>query len=249
MFGLPQDYSWSGGALSRWMYLENLIDHCVENGKIRDLLSYLFSKKQFINRLKRLTPEEIEERYEYIVEKAVEQISGLLYFGGHEFVIISNHFVVKPITDTIEVETPKIKVIDRDYIKSLAERASKDIDEANFDSAITKCRTLVEEVFCYIIEEKGEEPSDSGNISELYKQVKTLFNMHQDKEHDKRINMLLSGLEKIITSIAQMRNKEGDSHGVGKKRISISEHHARLYLNSAMMISDFVLEVAKNNEI
>ena len=71
--------------------------------------------------------------------------------------------------------------------------------------------------------------------------------MHQNKDIDKRINMLLSGLEKIITSISQMRNKESDAHGVGSKRINISEHHARLLLNASILMSDFILAVAQKN--
>ena len=43
-----------------------------------------------------------------------------------------------------------------------------DIDEKNYDSAITKSRTLLEEVFCYVIELKNVEPSDSGDIHKLY---------------------------------------------------------------------------------
>jgi len=45
--------------------------------------------------------------------------------------------------------------------------------------------------------------------------------MHQDKNTKKRINMLLSGLEKIITSISQMRNESCDSHGVGAKELEL----------------------------
>lgn len=145
----------------------------------------------------------------------------------------------------IVLDTKKIKTIDQNYIKSIAERAQEDIDNSNFDSAITKCRTLVEETFCYVIELKNEKPSESGDISDLYKQVKGLYNMHQSKEADVRINMLLSGFEKILTAIAQMRNKNSDSHGVGSKRINIEDHHARLFLNSAIAMSDFVLAVAE----
>lgn len=148
----------------------------------------------------------------------------------------------------IVIVAPKIKVIDRNYIKSLTERAQDDINNTNFDSAITKCRTLVEETFCYVIELKGEKPSESGDLSDLYKQVKGLFNMHQSKDADVRINMLLSGFEKILTAIAQMRNKNSDSHGVGVKRINLEEHHARLFLNSAIAMSDFVLAVAEKNK-
>lgn len=56
-----------------------------------------------------------------------------------------------------------------------------------FHSAFTKARTLAEEVFCHVIEQKGEIPSDSGNIDKLYKQVKNLFNMHNNPAMDKRI--------------------------------------------------------------
>ena len=52
-------------------------------------------------------------------------------------------------------------------------------------------------------------------------------------------------LEKILSAIAEMRNKGSDSHGVGAKRINIAEHHARLYVNSAMTMADFVLAVSK----
>ena len=109
------------------------------------------------------------------------------------------------------------------------------------------CRTLIEETFCYVIELQGEKPSDSGDIGKLYNQVKQLYHMHQDKTVDKRINMLLSGLEKILTAIAQMRNEGSDSHGVGQRRFNIAEHHARLFVNSAMTMSEFILSVGNNS--
>ena len=50
--------------------------------------------------------------------------------------------------------------------------------------------------------------------------IKSLYNMNQDKEIDRRVNMLLSGLEKILSAITEMRNCASDSHGVGKKELS-----------------------------
>ncbi len=155
--------------------------------------------------------------------------------------------VFTAIKKDISVEAPKIKKIDRDYIKNITDRALDDIEQSNYDSCITKCRTLVEEVFCYVIELKNEQPTESGEITALYNQVKSLYNMHQAREIDVRINMLLSGLEKILTAIAQMRNKDSDSHGVGSRRINIDEHHARLFVNSAIAMSDFILAVAERN--
>ena len=144
------------------------------------------------------------------------------------------------------IEAPAIVCVNRDYISDISTRAIRDIGNKDYDSAITKSRTLLEEVFCYVIEQKGERPSESGDIGKLYNQVKTLYNMHQDRDLDKRINGLLSGLEKIISAISEMRNKGSDAHGVGAKRINIDEHHARLFVNSAMTLADFVLSVSRN---
>ena len=154
-------------------------------------------------------------------------------------------FFIKKRGETITVEAPTVKGIDRNYIVNLSGRAMTDVTEGNYDSAITKSRTLLEEVFCYVIEKKGETPTESGDIGKLYSQVKQLYNMHQSKEMDKRINALLSGLEKILSSIAEMRNKGSDSHGVGARRINIAEHHARLFVNSAMTMADFILSVSE----
>lgn len=246
-FGLPIEYGWNGGALSRWMYLENLLEYCLNNNKIQQLLSYLFAKDKFVDRLRNLSPEEIEEAYTEIVTTIIKQISGILYFSGNEFTVVSKKFIVKPINAVVELEAPTIKVVDSDYIKGLSERALLDIDNSNYDSAITKCRTLLEEVFCYVIELKNEKPFENGDIGNLYKQVKDLYNMHQSKEIEKRINMLLSGLEKILTAISQMRNNDSDAHGVGSKRIKIQDYHARLFLNASIMMSDFILAVAHKN--
>ena len=244
-FGLPITYGWKGGAQSRWVYLDNLFAHCIRNNRESDLLSFLFSKGQFVHKLKGQTPDVIEYAHTKIVDTVIKQINGALYFGGNELEQIGTTFVVREIGSTVTVATPSVTTIDRAYIKDISERAMKDVLDENYDSAITKSRTLLEEVFCYVIERKGGEPSESGDIGKLYNQVKELYNMHQCKDMDKRINGLLSGLEKILSAIAEMRNKGSDSHGVGAKRITIADHHARLFVNSAMTMADFVLAVSE----
>ena len=244
-FGLPVTYGWNGGAQSRWAYLDDLLAHCIQNKRESDLLAFLFSKGQFVDKLRGQTPEVIEYAYAQIVNVVINQINGALYFGGNELIRIGKEFVIRKLGATISVAAPSVKTIDRSYITDLSERAMKDVIDGNYDSAITKARTLLEEVFCYVIEKKGEDPSESGDIGKLYNQVNKLYNMKQSKDLDKRINGLLSGLEKILSAIAEMRNKGSDSHGVGAKRINIAEHHARLFVNSAMTMADFVLAVSE----
>lgn len=244
-FGCYQEYYWGNGSkpnLSRWQYMDNILEYVIKENKVSQLLSYMMDKERFSDNLRKLNNvSDIEKKYKYIIQKVLEQINSILYFGGHELVVINNQYIVRNIDEKINIDVPNINIVDRDYIKNLSERAMKDIDEGNLDSAITKSRTILEETFCYAIELKGEEPSDSGDIGKLYKQVKNLYDMHANKDMDKRINKLLSGLENIVQSIAEMRNNGSDSHGLGIKRINISDYHARLAVNSSTTMAEFIL--------
>lgn len=244
-FGLPVTYSWGGGTKSRWEYMDDLLKHCINNNRASDLLAFLFSKEQFADVLRSCTPEEIDSTYPPIITAVIDHINSELYFGGHELVRIGTRFVVQKKGSVVTVEAPAVKTIDREYISDLCNRAMDDVTAGNYDSAITKCRTLLEEVFFYVIEKKGEEPSTKGDIGKLYGQVKSLYHMHQQKDMDNRINALLSGLEKILSAISDMRNKGSDAHGAGKNRITIEAHHARLFVNSAMTMAEFILAVSE----
>ena len=251
-FGCYQEYYWGNSSkpnLSRWQYMDNILKYVIKENKVSQLLSYMMEKERFSDSLRKLnTVSDIEKMYKYIIQKVIDQINSILYFGGHELVIINNQFIVKNIDEKINIDIPNINVVNRDYIKDLSERAMKDIDEGNLDSAITKSRTILEETFCYAIEIKGEEPSDNGDIGKLYKQVKDLYSMHANKDMDKRVNKLLSGLENIVQSIAEMRNNGSDSHGLGSKRVNIADYHARLAVNSSTTITEFILSVSQNSK-
>lgn len=251
-FGYYQEYYWGNSSkpnLSRWQYMDNILEYVIKENKTSQLLSYMMEKERFSDSLRNLNNvNDIEKMYKYIIKKVIDQINSILYFGGHELVIINNQYIIKNIDEKINIDVPNINIVDRDYIKDLSERAMKDIDEGNLDSAITKSRTILEETFCYAIEIKEEEPSDSGDIGKLYKQVKDLYNMHANKDMDKRVNKLLSGLENIVQSIAEMRNNGSDSHGLGNKRVNISDYHARLAVNSSTTMAEFILSVSQNSK-
>lgn len=229
-------------------YLCMLIMHCIKKNSISDLLSYFFDKIRFVDLLsnRNFTIEQVDNIYEEIVWHAVYEINFMLNFYNKKLVKSGEKYDIVSTDPNIIIDTPKIKTIDRDYILSTYQKAINDISEKNYDECLTKSRTLLEEVFCKVIEDKGEEPSGKGNIKQLYKQVKDLYNMHGDSDMDKRINTLISGLETIVNSVSEMRNKASDAHGIGAKRINILEHHARLVLNSALTMAEFVYSVAEN---
>lgn len=238
-FGFPQ----SPTGKSRWQYFEQLLDDCIKTGKAVELLNYLFSPGQFAEKLKGYSQDVKNEAYQAIVNYIINVISEKLRTSGTELVFVNKNIVARPIGNNVVVQSSKIKEISRDYIKSISSRAMEDVEQHNFDSAITKSRTLLEEIFCYVIEQKNQTPSEGGNIGNLFKQVKDLYNMHTDPNTDKRVKNLITGLNSLVSAIAEMRNKDSDSHGVGAKRINIDEHHARLFVNAAMTMADFILSV------
>ena len=244
IFGFVVDYFETRH--SRWLYLYNLLEYCIKNEKVSDLLLYIFDKKQFKEKFKGMSSTEIEENYKLIVEEIMEKINGCLYFSGKKLIKIENNFFIQARNKTVSLPTEKIKIVDSEYIKNIHSQALKCISENDFDSVVTKSRTLLEEVYCYGIEQKGEEITEKGNINKLYRKIRELYDMNTEKNLDDRIKKLLSGLNSIVDAIAEIRNNNSDAHGVGKNRIKISEHHANLVLNSATTLAEFILSVIEN---
>lgn len=243
-FGLPSTYD----SLSRWMCVEKLIDHCMDTQQISKMFAYFFDLRRFHKDLQGLGADEIDRRHKAIVNAVIGAINGELLFGGNELKRLGNAYSVSPIDGSPAMETPSIERIDRHYVKDVAERAQRDVAQGEYDSALTKARTLLEEVFCQVIERKGEKPSSSGDINKLFNQAKNPYNIHADKNTDRRVCDLVNGLNKIVDSITQMRNTQSDAHGVGATRVNIESYHARLAVNAAANVTDFMLSVAERAE-
>lgn len=243
--GYPMRYLTNSGP-SRWQYFEKLLIHCIQYNKEEILLRELYNIENFKHILKDCSLNNIKEAYEKTIECIIEYINKELFFCGCMLCKNGENFYITPVDKPAIIVSPKIKEISHEYIHGLIQKTEKDFQAGNYDSVLTKSRTLLEEVFCFVLQNRGVERSTSGKITDLYGQVKQLYGMKQDKTLDKRINNLLSGLEKILTSISEMRNEQNDAHGVGSSRIRIAEHHARLFVNAAIVMADFILSVSEH---
>ena len=243
-FGLHKTYVWGGQNSSRWEYMRDLLVYVEKNNKTNDLLSYLFSFKRFESHSLSGTEEEIKQTYNEIVNGAIAKINEKLIYGGAQLRIIRNQFVLSKIGETVIVEAPKVKTVTNQYIRELPNRIEDDISNKDYDSVVTKSRTLLEEVMIFIIEQLSKERYHSnGDLQKMYAEAKNLLNMTQNKDWDSRVNDLLSGINKIIDSIGRMRNMNSDAHGAGSGRIEIKEHEARLIAASAGMVAEYMLSV------
>lgn len=246
-FGLSKTYSWGGGNGSRWTYMQSLLDFLNKQERVPELLSYLFNMARFedLNNLGDL--DKVKDVYKHILSMALKQINSHLLIAKKELRIINNSFILSNIGEQSVIETPKVRVVTYQYIRELPERIKVDLNNKDYDSVITKSRTLLEEVLIYIIEQLTKERYKSnGDLIKIYQEATDLLNMRQKKEWDKRINELLGGLHKIVSAISSMRNINSDAHGVGVSRISISEREALLTANSARILAEYLLGVFEN---
>lgn len=235
-FGLCQT---SGG--SRWQYLEELLQYLIPKGQCEELLRHIFALEQF-HQLEGLGDlNYVSQVHNEICEAIIKKINEKLLLSKHELLHVNGRFFMREIGSSISLEVPQMKRIDIPYIQELPERCKDDLTKGDYDSVVTKSRTLIEEVLIYILEQHDIKNNAKGNIHKLYNQVKDLYSMHQNKEFDERVNSLIYGLERIIDSIADMRNLNSDSHGVGKARFALRKREARLVMNSAMTFCEYII--------
>ena len=243
-FGFPQTYSWGGVNGSRWTYMQSLLIFLNKQGRVPELLSHLFNMSRFeeLNSLGNV--DKIKDTHKSIISIALKQINSHLLIAKKELRIINNSFVLSDIGEKSVIETPKVRIVTYQYIRELPERIKEDLSNKDYDSVITKSRTLLEEVLIYIIEQLTKERYKSnGDLIKIYQEATDLLNMRQKKEWDKRVNELLGGLHKIVNSISSMRNINSDAHGVGSARIEIKEREARLIVNTSMTMCEYILDV------
>lgn len=243
-FGLPRKYEWGGSNCSRWVYMQDLLEFLNKQGRVGELLSYLMDMGRFVELNSLGDIEKVKETHKAIVEGAIRSINSHLLIARKELRIVQNKFVMATIGEEVSFETPKVKVVTSQYIQELPSRIKDDLDNKDYDSVITKSRTLLEEVLIYIIEKLTfERYKSNGDLVKIYQDATDLLNMRQKRDWDKRVNELLGGLHKIVSAISSMRNINSDAHGAGSSRININKREALLAANSSVILAEYWLSV------
>lgn len=243
-FGLPKSYTWGGQNMSRWMYMEQLLEYLNKQDRIHELLDYLFNLGRFkeLNSLGDI--DKVTETHKALVQNALNAINAELLIAKKELRLVNNRYVLANIGEKVVINTPKVNVVTQQYIRELPNRIKEDLANKDYDSVITKSRTLLEEVLIYIIEKLTmERYKSNGVLVKIYQDATELLNMRQKKDWDKRVNELLGGLYKMVSAISSMRNINSDAHGAGSGRIEIKEREALLASQSAMMLAEYWLSV------
>ena len=248
-FGFARSYGTGGGNPSRWVYMQDLLDFLNKQDRVGELLSYLLQMERFTQLTGLGNVEKVKATYAAIVEGAIKAINCHLVIARKELRIVRNQFIIVTIGEEVSFDTPKVKVVTRQYIQELPSRIKDDLENKDYDSVITKSRTLLEEVLIYIIERLTfERYKSNGDLIKIYQDATALLNMRQKREWDQRVNEMLGGLHKLVSAISSMRNINSDAHGVGSGRINIKKREALLVANSSMMLAEYWLSVFEGKD-
>lgn len=251
-FGLARTYTWGNRGVankSRWEYMQDLMKHLNPQGRIPDLLSYLMQQDRFKNLIGVGDIQKVDETYKGVIKSAIDAINAQLVIARVELRLVNKTFVLTRAGEEVVIETPKVKNITSQYIRELLDRIKDDLDNKDYDSVITKSRTLLEEVLIFIIEKMTfERYKSSGDLVKMYQDATELLNMRQKSDWDKRVNELLGGLHKIVNAISSMRNMNSDAHGAGSGRINIKKREALLAAHSSMMLAEYWLSVFEKRD-
>ena len=65
------------------------------------------------------------------------------------------------------------------HVQTLKERCQKDLASDNYEGVITKSRTMLEEVFIYVIGEEYDRREYKGNIGKMFLTLKVASKLYQ----------------------------------------------------------------------
>lgn len=115
--------------------------------------------------------------------------------------------------------------------------------KAEPEGAITLARTLLEDVCKFILTESQDESwKYSDDLPVLYKKLTKQLNLAPDDHTEQIFQQILSGCHSVVQGLGSLRNKLGDAHSPGPKRIRPSVRHAELAVNLSGAMSSFLIQ-------
>lgn len=139
------------------------------------------------------------------------------------------------------VETEITEKLSSEFVGQQVEKCKQKMNSSDYDGAITNARTLIEEILLSIEERlDGTRQPYDGNLMALYKRVSKQINLYPDDgKTGNSFNEILRGFISIINGFAGISNNIADRHATAKHP---RKHHAKIAVNSAMIIADFLLD-------
>lgn len=141
-------------------------------------------------------------------------------------------------------------VLSLEYITENIKKAEEKVLNEDYSGAITNSRTLLEQIIRDLCNNYNIKYNDN-NLKRNFDSLKKEMNLDPKNYKENGFLEIITGLSKCVNGIFEVRNKCSDGHS---RIYNPSKHHAKLCLNSALTISEFLVESylyqkKKNNKL
>lgn len=219
------------GFPSRWAYTEDSIRKINEKSELFRLIEMVFDPREFLNT-------------EFDLPTALEFFNKYFAYEKYQVVLVGGYAKVRDLNGVDVDFLHPFQTSNDDahiFIDEQVKKCDEKISSGDYYGAITNARSLVEAVLAEIEKDlDADAPGYDGDLVKLYRRVTKLMNLGPErKDISDTLKQVLTGLNSIIAGLAGLRNKMSDAHVASYKP---SKHHAKLAVNSAKTVCDFLFE-------
>jgi hypothetical protein len=222
---------YGSGFPSRWYYAEGKIRELNDTPILARLFESVLDPRDYIDT-------------KFLVDTAAGHLNEYLQYDGFELVKHGKTYKVRELHGAlVELELPSegLSKLSHVFIEEQIKKCDLKVFEGDFAGAITNARSLLEAVLLEIEQELTHQSVVyDGDLPRLWRRVQGLLNLDPSrKDIADALRQVLGGLTTTILGIATLRNKISDAHAT---TYVASKRHAKLAVNAAKTIADFVIE-------
>jgi hypothetical protein len=160
------------------------------------------------------------------------------WMEGDKEVRVLQRFEVRPIGQNVLAPTA-LASISHEAVSEQIRKANQKIESGDYSGAITNAYTLVEHLLKFLLKEtKTTYKETEGDIRALYKVLQPALNLDPSKLEES-LKPIVGGIQTLIGGLYEMANKSSDRHA---RRFNPARHHAKLTVNAAFALCDFLVE-------
>ncbi|CAK1231141.1 abortive infection family protein [Fructobacillus cardui] len=244
---------------SRWKIMEELLKNLNRDNKTSDFLHYILSstflKPKINERITNFTflnendqSTIIDEIRLNIVNDFLKAINEQLIYSKQSIVYKNGGFFITHTQYASTLPEQTIYETDNYSINELVVRAKNSLQSNDYESVVTKSRTILENTFLQIIHENGRTIKEDGKIFKYQQAVQEILNMRPKKDWNDHIKKIIGSIHTIVDSVSQLRNDGGSDAHASTRKFKVPYAEAELILNSAITISTYYLKINERHK-
>lgn len=223
---------------ARWRYADEKITKLSETPDFGRFITHVFDPREFLGTA-------------FDAQAAIKQANEYLKFDSLKIVNDGDFYRLRDLAGaTVEFASPYVgsKKLTHVFTDEQIAKCDEKLARDDYDGAITNARSLVQAVLVDLEKRFDSTPPPyDGDLSKLYRRIKN--HLHLDPAQvgvAEVLRQILSGLTSIVSGVAAMRNKMSDAHA---RTFRPQKHHAKLAVNAAKTLADFLFETAEYQRV